>query len=85
MAKVRTTLTVDESVAARQRERLAALRTRRDAARVGRLRADLRSAAEGTANLMPAIVAAVDGDVTLGEICVDLKASFGAYVPPDRG
>jgi len=80
-----TTLRVDESVAARQRERLVALRKRRDAARVGRLRADLRSAAEATANLMPAIVAAVDGDVTLGEICADLRASFGAYVPPDRG
>ena len=80
-----TTLRVDESVAARQRERLAALRKRRDAASVARLRADLRSAAGGTANLMPAIVAAVDGDVTLGEICADLGAAFGAYVPPDRG
>jgi methylmalonyl-CoA mutase N-terminal domain/subunit len=83
-AKV-TTLKVDESVAARQRERLAALRSRRDAARAERLRADVRAAAQGTANLMPAIVAAVDGDVTLGEICADLRASFGAYVPPDRG
>jgi methylmalonyl-CoA mutase N-terminal domain/subunit len=80
-----TTLKVDESVAARQRERLAALRTRRDAKRVDRLRAGLRAAATGTANLMPAIVAAVDGDVTLGEICADLRASFGAYVPADRG
>ena len=79
-----TTLKVDESVAARQRERLAALRTRRDAARVERLRGELRTAAAGTANLMPAIVAAVDGDVTLGEICADLRASFGAYVPADR-
>ncbi|HEV2011020.1 MAG TPA: methylmalonyl-CoA mutase family protein [Candidatus Limnocylindria bacterium] len=80
-----TTLRVDESVAARQRERLATLRTRRDAATVERLRADLRAAAEGTANLMPPIVAAVDGSVTLGEICADLRASFGAYVPADRG
>jgi methylmalonyl-CoA mutase N-terminal domain/subunit len=80
-----TTLKVDESVAARQRERLAALRTRRDAGRVDRLRGELRAAVEGTANLMPAIVAAVDGDVTLGEICADLRASFGAYAPPDRG
>jgi methylmalonyl-CoA mutase N-terminal domain/subunit len=80
-----TTLRVDESVAARQRERLAALRNRRDARRVDRLRGDLRTAAAGTANLMPPIVAALDGDVTLGEICADLRASFGAYVPPDRG
>lgn len=80
-----TTLKVDESVAAQQCERLAALRKHRDAARVERLRADLRAAAEGTANLMPPIVAAVDGSVTLGEICADLRASFGAYVPADRG
>ena len=80
-----TTLKVDESVAARQRDRLAALRQRRDAARVDRLRADLRAAAEGTANLMPPIVAAVAGAVTLGEICTDLRASFGSYVPVDRG
>ena len=83
-AKV-TTLRVDESVAARQRERLAALRARRDAARVARLRSDLRAAAEGSANLMSPIVAAVDGEVTLGEICADLRASFGTYVPADRG
>ena len=80
-----TTLKVDESVAVRQRERLAALRTRRDAARVDRLRADLRTAAAGTANLMPAIIAALDGDVTLGEICSDLRTAFGAYAPADRG
>jgi len=79
------TLAVDESVATRQRERLAALRARRDAGTVERLRADLRAVAAGTANLMPAIVAAVDGDVTLGEICADLGASFGAYAPPDPG
>ena len=83
-AKV-TTLRVDESVAARQRERLAALRTRRDAGRVARLRGDLRAAAAGTENLMPRIVAAVEGDVTLGEICADLRDAFGSYVPADRG
>jgi methylmalonyl-CoA mutase N-terminal domain/subunit len=79
------TLRVDETVAARQRERLAALRGRRDVPKTERLRGELRAAAEGSANLMPAIVAAVDGDVTLGEICADLRASFGSYVPGDRG
>lgn len=80
-----TTLRVDESVGARQRERLAALRARRDRSRVERLRAELRAAAAGTENLMPRLVAAVDGDVTLGEICADLRAAFGTYVPADRG
>ena len=80
-----TTLRVDESVATRQRERLAALRARRDGGRVARFRAELRAAAEGTTNLVPAIVAAVEGDVTLGEICAELRAAFGAYVPVDHG
>jgi len=80
-----TTLRVDESVGARQRERLAALRTRRDAGRAERLRADLRAAAAGTENLMPRLIAAVDADVTLGEICADLRSAFGTYVPADRG
>jgi methylmalonyl-CoA mutase N-terminal domain/subunit len=80
-----TTLKVDESVAKRQGERLATVRERRDARRVEKLRGDLRTAAAGTANLMPSIVAAVDGDVTLGEISADLREVFGSYVPADRG
>ena len=79
-----TTLRVDEAVAAGQVERLVALRARRDGPKTERLRAAVRAAAEGTINLMPAIVAAVDGDVTLGEICADLRASFGTYAPADR-
>ena len=75
----------DESVGAHQRERLAALRARRDDAQTGRLRGAVRVAAAGTINLMPAIIAAVEGDVTLGEICADLRASFGDYAPGDRG
>ena len=79
------TLRVDETVAVRQRDRLVALRARRDAGNTERLRSDLRSAATGTANLMPAIIAAIEGDVTLGEICGDLRTVFGTYAPADRG
>ncbi len=75
-------LRVDERVAQRQRERLAALRARRDATRVARLRADLVTTARGTANLLPPIVAAVEAGTTLGEISADLGGVFGAYVPP---
>ncbi len=75
----------DDSVGARQRERLAALRGRRDAASCERLREAVRGAAQGSLNLMPSIIAAVEGDVTLGEICADLRASFGDYIPGDRG
>ena len=74
--------TVDSAVLDRQRERLAALRKRRDAARAQRARADLVAAARGTTNLVPLIVAAVEADLTLGEICADLREVFGTYTPP---
>jgi methylmalonyl-CoA mutase N-terminal domain/subunit len=73
---------VDQTVLERQRERLAELRSRRDAARATKARAHLVTAARGTANLVPLILAAVEADVTLGEICADLREVFGTYVPP---
>ena len=73
---------VDQAVLERQRARLAELRARRDAARATKARAELVTGARGTANLVPLIVAAVEADVTLGEICADLREVFGTYVPP---
>ena len=73
---------VDERVVARQRERLAHLRKRRDAGRATHSREDLVVGARGSANLVPLILAAVEADVTLGEICADLRSVFGTYVPP---
>src|SRR2546423_7250488 len=73
---------VDQAVLERQRARLLELRKRRDDARAKRARADLVTAARGSANLVPLIVAAVETDVTLGEICADLREVFGTYVPP---
>jgi len=73
---------VDQTVLERQRARLAELRKRRDGARAKKARADLGAAARGSANLVPLIVAAVEADVTLGEICADLREVFGTYVPP---
>ena len=73
---------VDQAVLERQRSRLAELRTRRNALSAKKARADLITAAGGTANLVPLIVAAVEADVTLGEICADLREVFGTYVPP---
>jgi len=78
------TLRVDERAAEAQRAKLTALRARRDPSRVAKLRTDLVTAARGSTNLMPRIVAAVEGDVTLGEICDDLRGVFGTYVPPGR-
>jgi methylmalonyl-CoA mutase N-terminal domain/subunit len=73
---------VDQAVVERQRERLAQLRARRNAGRATKARADLVTGARGTANLVPLILTAVEADVTLGEICADLREVFGTYVPP---
>jgi len=73
---------VDAAVLERQRARLAELRSRRDGGRAKKARIELIAAARGTANLVPLIVAAVEADVTLGEICADLREVFGTYVPP---
>jgi methylmalonyl-CoA mutase N-terminal domain/subunit len=72
---------VDDRLVQRARDRLRDVRARRDAAAVDRARADLRRVAEGTADLFPPILAAVEADVTLGEISDDLRSVFGAYVP----
>ncbi|HEY7623850.1 MAG TPA: methylmalonyl-CoA mutase family protein, partial [Candidatus Limnocylindria bacterium] len=73
---------VDPAVVSRQRERLAELRRRRDAGRADKARKELIAGAHGTANLVPLILAAVEADVTLGEICDDLRGVFGTYEPP---
>ena len=72
---------VDPAVVERQRARLEELRKRRDSARAAKARADLVTAARGSANLVPLIVTAVEAGVTLGEICGDLRDVFGTYVP----
>jgi methylmalonyl-CoA mutase N-terminal domain/subunit len=75
-------LRVDESVAAKQRERLAALRSRRDNAAVQQALQNLEQAAPGAANLMPHILAAVEVYATTGEICHTLRRVWGEYQPP---
>lgn len=72
-------LEIDESAAGRQRERLAELRRRRDAAAVKRSLDALRRAAEGTENTMPHILDAVRAYATVGEICGALREVFGTW------
>ena len=62
-----------------QKRRLAELRSSRDNAKVGELRTQLEHAARGTDNLMPHILACVEYDVTLGEVCNTLRGVFGEY------
>jgi methylmalonyl-CoA mutase N-terminal domain/subunit len=72
-------LQIDESSARHQREKLAALRARRDNDQVRRTLDALKRAAEGKDNTMPLILDAVRAYATLGEICDSLRAVFGAY------
>jgi methylmalonyl-CoA mutase N-terminal domain/subunit len=71
----------DPGVEARQAERVAELRRRRDADRAGRALDAVEAAARGTTNLMPPLLDAVRAEVTLGEICERLRGTFGVHHP----
>ncbi|MBK9050603.1 MAG: methylmalonyl-CoA mutase family protein [Chloroflexi bacterium] len=74
-------LRVDPAIEQAQRERLAALRARRDNEKVSALRGQLVAAANRTDNLMPLFITCVENDVTLGEICHSLRSVWGEYQP----
>jgi methylmalonyl-CoA mutase N-terminal domain/subunit len=75
---------IDASSERAQIDRVRAFRERRDAGRVEAALAAVRAAAEGTANLMPPLIEAVDAGATLGEIAALLRAVFGTYVARER-
>jgi methylmalonyl-CoA mutase N-terminal domain/subunit len=72
-------LVIDEAIATRQREKLAALKMRRDNARVLQTLDALRGAAGTDRNLMPYILECVRAYATLGEMCGVLRKVFGTY------
>jgi len=74
---------VDPAVEQAQRAKLAALRARRDSARVADLMGHLETAAGHTVgeNLLPLLIVCVEADVTLGEICGALRSVWGEYRP----
>ena len=72
-------LRVDPAIERAQVERLAALRARRDAARVQTAVAAVESRARSGENLMPAIAAAVESYATVGEISDALRRVFGEH------
>jgi methylmalonyl-CoA mutase, N-terminal domain len=76
-------LRVDMSVQESQLAKIAAVKARRDQAAVAAALADLRVAAQGTANLMPPILAAVKVYATLQEICDVMRDVFGEYRPSE--
>jgi methylmalonyl-CoA mutase N-terminal domain/subunit len=75
---------IDPSIERDQVARTRAFRENRDADRTTAALAEVRRAAEGTDNLMPHFVEAVDAGATLGEICNVLREVFGTHVARER-
>ena len=72
-------LKISPRVESSQRERLAAVRARRDAARHASSLQALRAAAATRENLMPRLIESVKSHATVGEICDALRDLFGVY------
>ncbi|HEV2353478.1 MAG TPA: methylmalonyl-CoA mutase family protein [Puia sp.] len=70
---------VDDNIRQVQIEKLAALKKRRDPARVDSILQSLNDAAASGENIMPAVLAAVENDCTLGEIADTMREVFGEY------
>jgi methylmalonyl-CoA mutase N-terminal domain/subunit len=75
---------IDPAIERDQVARTRAFREQRDPARAAAALKEIRRAAEGTANVMPVFIDAVDAGVTLGEICTVLREVFGRHVAHER-
>jgi methylmalonyl-CoA mutase N-terminal domain/subunit len=71
---------IDASVEREQVARLKAFRAKRDGAAVESAMAAVMRAAEGTENMLPRFIEAVDKGATIGEICNGLRSIFGRHV-----
>ncbi|HEX6140530.1 MAG TPA: methylmalonyl-CoA mutase family protein [Candidatus Limnocylindria bacterium] len=78
---VAATQAIDAEAERRQVERTRAVRAARDAGRAAGALEALEHAARGTENVLPRIRAAVEADVTLGEISDALRRAWGEYRP----
>ncbi len=76
-------LRVDPDIEAQQAERLERLRTARNQADVDRQLDGLRTAAEGTGNVLGPMRTALAVKATVGEVCDTLRGVWGVYRPPD--
>jgi methylmalonyl-CoA mutase N-terminal domain/subunit len=72
-------LTIDDNIRIQQIEKLKKLRAERDNKKVEELLKKVETAAKGTDNLMPHILAAVEDYATLGEIADVMRKVFGEY------
>ncbi len=75
-------LKVDPAVEAQLRDEIATWRAARDGAAVQRCLDDLRRAAEGSENIMPATIALAHAGGTTGEWAAALREVFGEYRAP---
>src|ERR1700733_8123723 len=73
------TLQIDPAIEQEQVARLKAVRARRDNAKTNAALAEVERRARETANLMPAILTAVEAYATVGEISDSLRRAFGEY------
>ena len=74
---------VDPAIESAQRRHLSQVREARDGGAVQDQLGRLKNAAEGTENLMPIFINCLEAEVTLGEICGQLRAVWGEYVPAE--
>jgi methylmalonyl-CoA mutase N-terminal domain/subunit len=77
-------LRVDPAIEAAQAARLAELRRSRSSDAVSRALAAVRSAAEGTDNLLYPMKDALRARATIGEVCNALRDVWGVYHPTER-
>lgn len=70
---------IDDSIRIVQSEKLKSLRARRDNAQAAACLASIKQKAQGTENLMPAVIEAVENLCTLGEIADTLRSVWGEY------
>jgi methylmalonyl-CoA mutase N-terminal domain/subunit len=70
---------VSDSIRQLQTDKLQELKAGRNAEAVSKALAGLKSASQGTENLMPYLITAVEAYATLGEISDTLREEFGEY------
>lgn len=75
-------LRIDESVQRAQCDALARVKASRDESQVKQCLEEIRTAAQGTKNLMPSIIEAAKAYCTEQEICDVFRAVFGSYSDP---
>ncbi len=73
---------VDPTVEARQKDKLSAMKARRDQGAVDAMLAQLAAAIERNENVMPVVIEAVKAYATVGEIARVMRSAWGEYRPP---